>query len=94
MQNFKEILAKQGAAVQEQGQEARRGAAKISGNEVDYEAGVGRSSTRQSQAKTDLAKAPADQRDAKKQEMKDLSDKAVTELEAAKAAAGEKDGQS
>src|SRR5260370_18260196 len=43
------------------------------------------------QAKADLAKAPADQRDTLKQQVKDLSDKAVTELEAAKPAAPEKD---
>jgi tetratricopeptide (TPR) repeat protein len=43
------------------------------------------------QAKTDLTKAPADQRDALKAQVKDFSEKAVTELEAAKSSASEKD---
>jgi tetratricopeptide (TPR) repeat protein len=43
------------------------------------------------QTKADLGKAPADQRDALKQQVADLSGKAVTELEAAKSAAPEKD---
>jgi tetratricopeptide (TPR) repeat protein len=43
------------------------------------------------EAKTNLTKAPADQREALKTQVADLSGKAVTELEAAKAAAPEKD---
>jgi len=41
--------------------------------------------------KAALTKAPADQRDALKQEMSDAATQAVTELEASKAAAPEKD---
>jgi len=88
--NFKDILAKQGAASQELAKKQEEEKQKFQGMKAHYEAGVG-FLTQAGQAKTDLAKAPADQRDAKKQEVKDLSDKAVTELEAAKAAAGEKD---
>jgi tetratricopeptide (TPR) repeat protein len=88
--NFKDILAKQGAASQEQAKKQEEEKQKFQGMKAHYEAGVG-FLTQAGQAKTELAKAPADRRDAKKQEVKDLSDKAVTELEAAKAAAGEKD---
>ena len=42
-------------------------------------------------AKDDLTKAPADQRDALKQNLKDLSDKAAAEFQAAQKAAPEKD---
>jgi len=71
------------------GQEARRGAAKISGNEVALRGGVG-FLNQASQAKTDLPRLPRSAR-REKTGNEDLSDKAVTELEAAKAAAGEKD---
>jgi tetratricopeptide (TPR) repeat protein len=88
--NFKDILAKQGAASQEQAKKQEEERKKFQGMKAHFEAGVGFLG-QASQAKTDLAKAPADQRDAMKQQVKDLSDKAVTEFEAAKAAAGEKD---
>jgi len=88
--NFKDILAKQGAASQELAKKQEEEKQKFQGMKAHYEAGVG-FLTQAGQAKTDLAKAPADRRDAMKQQVKDLSDKAVTELEAAKAAAGEKD---
>jgi tetratricopeptide (TPR) repeat protein len=88
--NFKDIVAKQGSEYAEQQKKQEEEKQKFQGMKAHYEAGVG-FLTQATQAKTDLAKAPADQRDAKKQEVKDLSDKAVTELEAAKTAAGEKD---
>jgi tetratricopeptide (TPR) repeat protein len=88
--NFKDIVAKQGSEYAEQQKKQEEEKQKFQGMKAHYEAGVG-FLNQAGQAKTDLAKAPADQRDAKKQEVKDLSDKAVTELEAAKAAAGEKD---
>jgi tetratricopeptide (TPR) repeat protein len=88
--NFKDIVAKQGSEYAEQQKKQEEEKQKFQGMKAHYEAGVG-FLTQATQAKTDLAKAPADKRDAKKQEVKDLSDKAVTELEAAKAAAGEKD---
>jgi tetratricopeptide (TPR) repeat protein len=88
--NFKDILAKQGAASQELAKKQEEEKQKFQGMKAHYEAGVG-FLNQAGQAKTELAKAPADRRDAMKQQVKDLSDKAVTELEAAKAAAGEKD---
>ena len=88
--NFKEILAKQGAAAQEQAKKQEEEKQKFQGMKAHFDVGVGLLN-QAAQAKTDLAKAPADQRDAIKQQVKDLSDKAVTELEASKAAAGEKD---
>jgi tetratricopeptide (TPR) repeat protein len=88
--NFKEILAKQGAATQEQIKKQEEEKQKFQGMKAHFDAGIG-FLTQAGQAKADLAKAPADQRDAKKQEVKDFSDKAVTELEAAKTAAGEKE---
>ena len=88
--NFKEILAKQGAAAQEQAKKQEEEKQKFQGMKAHFDVGVGLLN-QAAQAKTDLAKAPADQRDAMKQQVKDLSDKAVTELEASKAAAGEKD---
>src|SRR5712664_532772 len=88
--NFKDILAKQGAATQEQLKKQEEERQKFQGMKARFEAGVGFLS-QAGQAKAELAKAPADQRDALKQQVKDLSDKAITELEAAKAAAPEKD---
>jgi len=88
--NFKDIVTKQGSEYAEQQKKQEEEKQKFQGMKAHYEAGVG-FLTQAGQAKTELAKAPADQRDAKKQEVKNLSDKAVTELEAAKAAAGEKD---
>ena len=88
--NFKDIVAKQGSEYAEQQKKQEEEKQKFQGMKAHYEAGVG-FLNQANQAKTDLAKTPADQRDAKKQEVKDLSDKAVTELEAAKTAAGEKD---
>jgi tetratricopeptide (TPR) repeat protein len=88
--NFKEILAKQGAVAQEEIKKREEEKQKFQGMKAHFEAGVG-FLNQAGQAKADLAKATPDQRDAKKQEVKDFSEKAVTELEAAKAAAAEKD---
>jgi tetratricopeptide (TPR) repeat protein len=88
--NFKDVVAKQGAEYTEAQKKQEEEQKKFQGLKAHFEAGVG-FLNQAGQAKADLAKATADQRDAKKQEVKDLSDKAVTELEAAKAAASEKD---
>ena len=88
--NFKDVVAKQGAEYAEAQKKQQEEQQKFQGMKAHFEAGTGFLS-QAGQAKADLAKATADQRDAKKQEVKDLSDKAVSELEAAKAAAGEKD---
>jgi tetratricopeptide (TPR) repeat protein len=88
--NFKDIVAKQGSEYAEQQKKQEEEKQKFQGMKAHFDAGVG-FLNQAAQAKTDLAKAPADQRDAMKQQVKDLSDKAVKELEASKAAAGEKD---
>ncbi len=88
--NFKDVLAKQSAASQEQVKKQEEEKQKFQGMKAHFDAGVG-FLNQAGQAKTDLGKATADQRDALRQQMKDLSEKAVTELEAAKTAAGEKD---
>src|ERR1700756_3495296 len=88
--NFKDILAKQGAAAQEQVKKQEEEKQKFQGMKAHFDQGIN-FLNQAGKAKADLAKAPADQRDAKKQEVKDLSDKAVAELEAAKTAAGEKE---
>jgi tetratricopeptide (TPR) repeat protein len=88
--NFKDVVAKQGAEYSEAQKKQEEEQKKFQGMKAHFEAGIG-FLNQAGQAKTDLGKATADQRDAKKQEVKDLSDKAVTELEAAKTAAGEKD---
>lgn len=63
---------------------------KSSGMKVHFDAGVVKME-QYKEKKAALAKAPADQRDALKQETSDLAKQAVTEFEASKAAAGEKD---
>lgn len=88
--NFKDIVGKQGAEAAEAQKKQEEEKQKFQGLKAHFEAGVG-FLNQAGQAKADLAKAPADQRDAKRQEVKDLSAKAVTELEAAKATAAEKD---
>jgi tetratricopeptide (TPR) repeat protein len=88
--NFKDIVSKQGAEAAEAQKKQEEERQKFQGMKAHFDAGVG-FLNQVGQAKADLAKATADQRDAKRQELKELSEKAVTELEAAKAAAGEKD---
>ncbi len=88
--NFKDIAAKQGAEYAEAQKKQEEEKQKFQGMKARFDAGVA-FLNQAGQAKTELAKAPADQRDALKQQVKDLSDKAVTELEAAKGGAGEKD---
>ncbi len=88
--NFKDVVAKQGSEYTEAQKKHDDEQKKFQGMKAHFDAGVG-FLNQAGQAKADLGKAPADQRDAKKQEVKDLSDKAVTEFEAAKASASEKD---
>jgi tetratricopeptide (TPR) repeat protein len=88
--NFKDVLAKQGAAATEQVKKQEEDKQKFTGMKTHFEAGIA-ALTQAQTAKADMGKAPADQRDAMKTQVTDLSGKAVTELEAAKAAAPEKD---
>jgi tetratricopeptide (TPR) repeat protein len=88
--NFKDIVAKQGAAASEAVKKQEEDKQKFAGMKTHFDAGIA-ALTQAQTAKADLAKAPADQRDTMKAQVTDLSGKAVTELEAAKAAAPEKD---
>jgi tetratricopeptide (TPR) repeat protein len=88
--NFKDLIGKQSAEVAEQQKKAAEDKAKFTGMKQHFDAGVALLA-QVGQAKADLAKAPADQRDALKTQVTDLSGKAVTELEAAKGGAPEKD---
>src|SRR5215475_13636149 len=88
--NFKELVGKQSAEIAEQQKKAAEDKAKFTGMKQHFDAGVALLA-QVGQAKSDLAKAPADQRDTLKAQVTDLSGKAVTELEAAKSGAPEKD---
>ncbi|HWZ98167.1 MAG TPA: tetratricopeptide repeat protein [Candidatus Dormibacteraeota bacterium] len=88
--NLLELVAKKNpeyaAAVKKQAEEGK----KASGMKQHFDAGdVALAASRQ--AKADYTQAKADQRDALKQQEKENAEKAVTEFEAAKAAAPEKD---
>jgi len=88
--NFKDVIAKQGAEAQEAIKKQEEEKQKFQNMKGHFDAGVALLD-QVKQGKADLGKAPADQRDALKQQVADLSAKAVTELEGAKAAAPEKD---
>jgi Flp pilus assembly protein TadD len=88
--NFKDVLAKQGAAAAEQVKKQEEDKQKFTGMKQHFDAGIA-DLTQAQTAKADMAKAPADQRDTMKAQVTDLSGKAITELEAAKAGAPEKD---
>jgi tetratricopeptide (TPR) repeat protein len=88
--NFKEIVAKQGAAYQEAQKKAEEEKAKFEGMKAHFAAGTALLDQEKA-ARADLQKAPADQRDAAKQKLTDLSNQTVTEFQAAQKAAGEKD---
>jgi tetratricopeptide (TPR) repeat protein len=88
--NFKDELAKQGSAAQEQAKKQDAEKQKFEGMKAHYAAGSA-FLDQERKAKDDLAKATPDQRDAMKQTVKDLSDKAAAEFEAAQKTASEKD---
>jgi tetratricopeptide (TPR) repeat protein len=88
--NFKEILAKQGAAAQEQVKKQEEEKQKFEGMKAHFSAGTA-ILDQERQAKDALSKATPDQRDQLKQNLKDLSDKAAAEFQAAQKAASEKD---
>ncbi len=88
--NFKEILEKQnpGAAAQMKKQQEEK--AKFTGMKQHFDKGVALLE-QERVAKADLTKATADQRDAAKAKVADLSNQAVTEFQEAQKAAAEKD---
>ena len=88
--NFKEILEKQnpGAAAQLKKQQEEK--AKFTGMKQHFDKGVALLE-QERVAKADLTKATADQRDADKAKVADLSNQAVAEFQEAQKAAAEKD---
>lgn len=88
--NFKDAMAKQGAAAQEQVKKQAEEKQKFEGMKTHFNAGAALLA-QERQAKDDLTKATPDQRDAAKQNLKDLSDKAAAEFQEAQKAAAEKD---
>ncbi len=88
--NFKDIIANQGVAAQEQVKKAEEAKSKMEGLKAHFNAGNALIE-QEKQAKNDLQKAPADQRDALKQKLNDLSDQAVKEFQEASKSLVEKD---
>ena len=88
--NFKDIMSKQGAAVQEQMKKQEEAKTKYEGLKAHFTAGNA-ILDQEKAAKAELQKAPADQRDAAKQKVSDLADQAAKEFKAAQESAGEKD---
>jgi tetratricopeptide (TPR) repeat protein len=88
--NFKEVMAKQGAEATEKAKKQDEEKQKFEGMKAHYTAGAALLE-QERKAKDDLAKATADQRDSAKANLKDLSDKAAAEFQAAQKAASEKD---
>jgi tetratricopeptide (TPR) repeat protein len=88
--NFKDIMAKQGAEAQEKVKKQDEEKQKFEGMKTHFSAGAA-FLEQERKAKEDLSKATPDQRDAMKQNLKDLSDKASGEFQAAQKAASEKD---
>jgi tetratricopeptide (TPR) repeat protein len=88
--NFKDILEKQNpeAAAKYKAQKEEQG--KSAGMKEHYNAGVA-FLEQERVAKSDQSKAPADQREAAKQKVSELSNKAVAEFQEAQKLAGEKD---
>jgi len=88
--NFKDIMAKAGTEAQEKVKKQDEEKQKFEGMKAHYSAGAALLD-QERKAKDDLTKATPDQRDALKQNLKDLSDKAAAEFQAAQKAASEKD---
>jgi len=88
--NFKDVLAKQGAAAQEQVKKQEEEKQKFEGMKAHFTQG-NLYLDQARQAKAELAKANGEQRDAAKQKLTDLSNQAATEFQAAQKAAPDKD---
>jgi tetratricopeptide (TPR) repeat protein len=88
--NFKDVIAKQGSAATEQIKKQEEEKAKFEGMKQHFSAGAALLE-QERKAKEDAGKAPADQRDAAKAKVTDLSNQAVAEFTAAQKAATEKD---
>jgi tetratricopeptide (TPR) repeat protein len=88
--NFKDIVAKQGSQYAEQAKKQEEDKSKFEGMKAHFTAGNALLD-QERKAKEDVAKAPADQRDAAKAKVVELSNQAIAELDAAQKSATEKD---
>lgn len=88
--NFKDIVAKLGAAAEEQVKKQEEEKGKFEAMKTHFSTG-NTILDQARQVRAELQKAPADQRDPLKQKLTDLTGQAITEFEAAQKAAGEKD---
>ncbi len=88
--NFKDVVTKQGSAAAEQIKKQEEEKAKFEGMKQHFTAGTALLD-QERKAKEEVGKAPADQRDAAKAKVTDLSNQAVAEFTAAQKAATEKD---
>jgi tetratricopeptide (TPR) repeat protein len=88
--NFKDIVGKQGKEFEDAKKKQDEEKQKFTGMKQHFDTGIA-TLEQAKQAKADMLKAPADQREALKPNVTALNEKAVTEFEAAKAASGEKD---
>jgi tetratricopeptide (TPR) repeat protein len=88
--NFKDILEKQNPEAAAQYKKQQETQAKFAGMKQHFEKGVALLEQERA-AKADLSKATADQRDAAKAKVADLSNQAVAEFQEAQKAAPEKD---
>jgi len=91
--SFKEIMSKQGAAVQEQVKKQEEAKTKFEGMKAHFTAGNA-ILEQEKAARAELQKAPAAERDAAKQKVSELADQAAKEYKAAQESAGEKDPNS
>jgi tetratricopeptide (TPR) repeat protein len=88
--NFKDVVTKQGSAAAEQVKKQEEEKAKFEGMKQHFTAGTALLD-QERKAKEEVSKAPADQRDAAKAKVTDLSNQAVAEFTAAQKTATEKD---
>jgi Flp pilus assembly protein TadD len=88
--NFKDVVAKQGSVATEQIKKQEEEKVKFEGMKQHFTAGA-EFLEQERKAKEEAGKAPADQRDAAKAHVTELSNQAITEFTAAQKAATEKD---
>lgn len=88
--NFKDIVGKQGKEFEENKKKQEEEKQKFTSMKQHFDTGIA-TLDQAKQAKADMMKAPADQRDSLKANVTALNEKAVTEFEAAKAASNDKD---
>jgi tetratricopeptide (TPR) repeat protein len=88
--DFKDVVAKQGAAAQEQVKKAEEAKSKMETLKTHFTAGNALIE-QEKQAKVDLTKASPDQRDAAKQKLADLADQAIKEFQEASKSLVERD---